>query len=124
VRCQHAQRPSSGKRLSAMAPVQRAGLGGALFGPLAGVLLGLAEATAGATVAFLLARSLAADWVERRLGQRLQEIKAGVEREGWREDGGDGWGRGGDYPSCCWGVSVHQGMTASGGPFIYARAAP
>ncbi len=58
--------------------------GGALFGPLAGALLSLAGATAGATVACLLARFLAADWVERRLGQRLQEIKAGVEREGWR----------------------------------------
>jgi uncharacterized membrane protein YdjX (TVP38/TMEM64 family) len=38
----------------------------------------------GATVAFLLARSLAADWVEHRLGRRAHEIKAGVEREGWR----------------------------------------
>jgi uncharacterized membrane protein YdjX (TVP38/TMEM64 family) len=34
--------------------------GGALFGPLAGALLSLAGATAGATVAFLLARYLAA----------------------------------------------------------------
>jgi uncharacterized membrane protein YdjX (TVP38/TMEM64 family) len=58
--------------------------GGALFGPLAGALLSLTGATAGATVAFLLARYVAADWVERRLGQRLQAIKAGVEREGWR----------------------------------------
>jgi uncharacterized membrane protein YdjX (TVP38/TMEM64 family) len=58
--------------------------GGALFGPLLGALLSLAGATAGATVAFLLARYLAADWVERRLGGRLQAIKAGVEREGWR----------------------------------------
>jgi uncharacterized membrane protein YdjX (TVP38/TMEM64 family) len=58
--------------------------GGALFGPLAGALLSLTGATAGATVAFFLARSLAADWVEQRLGQRLQAIKAGVEREGWR----------------------------------------
>jgi hypothetical protein len=31
-------------------------------------------------VAFLLARSLAADWVEHRLGRRAHEIKAGVER--------------------------------------------
>jgi hypothetical protein len=38
----------------------------------------------GATVAFLIARYVAAGWVERRLGRRLQEIKAGVEREGWR----------------------------------------
>lgn len=58
--------------------------GGALFGPLAGALLSLAGATVGATVAFLIARYLAADWVERRLGRRVQEIKAGVEREGWR----------------------------------------
>jgi uncharacterized membrane protein YdjX (TVP38/TMEM64 family) len=58
--------------------------GGALFGPLAGALLSLAGATVGATVAFLLARYLAADFVERRLGRRLLEIKAGVEREGWR----------------------------------------
>src|SRR5712691_7111813 len=58
--------------------------GGALFGPLAGALLSLVGATAGATVAFLLARFLAADWVERRLGKRLQAIKAGVEHEGWR----------------------------------------
>jgi uncharacterized membrane protein YdjX (TVP38/TMEM64 family) len=58
--------------------------GGALFGPLAGALLSLAGATAGATVAFLIARYLAADWVERRLGQRVQAIKTGVEHEGWR----------------------------------------
>jgi uncharacterized membrane protein YdjX (TVP38/TMEM64 family) len=35
-------------------------------------------------VAFLIARSLAADWVERRLGKRVQAMKAGVEQEGWR----------------------------------------
>jgi hypothetical protein len=35
-------------------------------------------------VAFLIARYLAADWVEDRVSGRLQEIKAGVEREGWR----------------------------------------
>jgi uncharacterized membrane protein YdjX (TVP38/TMEM64 family) len=58
--------------------------GGALFGPLVGALLSLAGATVGATVAFLIARYLAADWIERRLGQRLQAMKAGVEHEGWR----------------------------------------
>jgi uncharacterized membrane protein YdjX (TVP38/TMEM64 family) len=57
---------------------------GVLFGPLAGALLSVTGATAGATVAFLLARSLAAEWVERRLGPRVHAIKAGVEREGWR----------------------------------------
>ncbi len=58
--------------------------GGALFGPLTGALLSLTGATAGATVAFLIARYLAAEWVERRVSGRLQEIKEGVEREGWR----------------------------------------
>jgi uncharacterized membrane protein YdjX (TVP38/TMEM64 family) len=57
--------------------------GGALFGPLTGALLSLLGATVGATVAFLLARYVAADWVEQRLGRRLQEVKAGVERQGW-----------------------------------------
>jgi uncharacterized membrane protein YdjX (TVP38/TMEM64 family)/sterol desaturase/sphingolipid hydroxylase (fatty acid hydroxylase superfamily) len=58
--------------------------GGALFGPFSGALLSLTGATIGATVAFLLARYLAADWVERRVSGKLQDIKAGVEREGWR----------------------------------------
>jgi formate dehydrogenase accessory protein FdhD len=58
--------------------------GGALFGPFTGALLGLTGATLGATVAFLIARYLAAEWVERRVSGRLQEIKEGVEREGWR----------------------------------------
>lgn len=58
--------------------------GGALFGPIYGALFSLVGATAGATVAFLIARYLAAAWVERRISGRLQEIKEGVEREGWR----------------------------------------
>jgi uncharacterized membrane protein YdjX (TVP38/TMEM64 family) len=58
--------------------------GGALFGPLTGALLSLTGATVGATVAFLLARYLAADWVERRLGRRVYAVTAGVERAGWR----------------------------------------
>lgn len=58
--------------------------GGALFGPVTGALLSLIGATAGTTVAFFIARYLAAAWVERRVSGRLQEIKAGVEREGWR----------------------------------------
>ncbi|HEV8717125.1 MAG TPA: TVP38/TMEM64 family protein [Candidatus Binatia bacterium] len=58
--------------------------GGALFGPFTGALLSLIGATVGATLAFLIARYLAADWVERRVPGRLQDIKEGVEREGWR----------------------------------------
>jgi uncharacterized membrane protein YdjX (TVP38/TMEM64 family) len=58
--------------------------GGALFGPFTGALLSLIGATIGATVAFLVARYLAAAWVERRVSGCLQEIKERVEREGWR----------------------------------------
>ena len=58
--------------------------GGALFGPLWGTLLNLVGATLGATAAFLVARYLAADWVRRRAGPRLERLIAGVEAEGWR----------------------------------------
>ncbi len=58
--------------------------GGALFGPLWGTLYNLTGATLGATLAFLVARYLGADWVEKRSGERLGKIKAGVEAEGWR----------------------------------------
>ena len=57
---------------------------GALFGPVAGTIYSLAGATAGATLAFLLARFLVGDWVRRRTGARLGELVEGIEREGWR----------------------------------------
>ena len=41
-------------------------------------------ATAGATLAFLVARYLAADWIARKAGGRLARLIAGVEAEGWR----------------------------------------
>jgi len=58
--------------------------GGALFGPLWGTLLNLAGATLGATASFLIARYLAADWVRRRAGARIERLITGVEAEGWR----------------------------------------
>jgi uncharacterized membrane protein YdjX (TVP38/TMEM64 family)/rhodanese-related sulfurtransferase len=58
--------------------------GGALFGPLWGTLLNLAGATLGATASFLIARYLAADWVRRQAGGRLESLIARVEAEGWR----------------------------------------
>jgi uncharacterized membrane protein YdjX (TVP38/TMEM64 family) len=58
--------------------------GGALFGPVYGTLYNLSGATLGATLAFLTARYLAHDWVAQRAGGRLQQLIAGVEREGWR----------------------------------------
>src|SRR6516165_8653475 len=59
-------------------------LGGALFGPLWGAVLNLAGATLGATAAFLAARYVAADWVRRKAGGRLDRLITGVEAEGWR----------------------------------------
>jgi uncharacterized membrane protein YdjX (TVP38/TMEM64 family)/rhodanese-related sulfurtransferase len=58
--------------------------GGALFGPLLGSVLNLSGATLGATLAFLTARYVAADWIERKIGGRLKRFVTGVEAEGWR----------------------------------------
>lgn len=57
--------------------------GGALFGPLLGTVYTVVGATGGATLAFLLARYLAADWVESRATGYIARVKAGVEKEGW-----------------------------------------
>jgi len=59
-------------------------VGGALFGPLWGTLWNLTGATTGAALAFLAARHLGADWVERRAGPRLRQLTDGVAAEGWR----------------------------------------
>jgi len=58
--------------------------GGALFGPVLGTFYNLTAATIGATLAFLIARYLAGDWVERKTGGRMKQLKQGVEGEGWR----------------------------------------
>lgn len=58
--------------------------GGALFGPVWGTFYSLTGATLGATLAFLVARYLAADWVARKAGGRLKQLIEGVEAEGWR----------------------------------------
>lgn len=58
--------------------------GGALFGPILGTFLNLTGATLGATIAFLVSRHLASDWVEQKTGGRLKQLKEGVEGEGWR----------------------------------------
>jgi len=57
--------------------------GGAIFGPLWGTFYNLTGATLGATLAFVIARYLAADWVERKSAGRLGQLKKGVEDEGW-----------------------------------------
>jgi len=58
--------------------------GGALFGPIWGTAWNLAGATLGATVAFLFARTVAREWVTRRVGRRLRHLVDGVTAEGWR----------------------------------------
>jgi uncharacterized membrane protein YdjX (TVP38/TMEM64 family) len=57
---------------------------GALFGPLWGAVYSVVGATGGATLAFLLARYVRGEWVERWAGGRLGQIVAGVDSEGWR----------------------------------------
>ena len=58
--------------------------GGSLFGPGLGTFVNLTGATLGATIAFLISRYLASDWVEEKSGGRLKRLKEGVESEGWR----------------------------------------
>lgn len=58
--------------------------GGALFGPVAGTFYNLTGATIGATLAFLVARYIASDWVARKAGGRLKQLMEGVENEGWK----------------------------------------
>ena len=58
--------------------------GGALFGPVLGTFYNLTGATLGATLAFLVARYLASNWVAQRAGGRTKQLIEGVEAEGWR----------------------------------------
>jgi len=59
-------------------------IGGALYGPVYGTFYSLAGTMIGSAVAFLIARFIAADWLEAKIGGRLKRIKLGVEQEGWR----------------------------------------
>jgi len=58
--------------------------GGALFGPVWGTLYNLSGATLGATLAFLIARYLASDWVANKASGWMKQLMDGVEKEGWR----------------------------------------
>ena len=56
--------------------------GGALFGLWLGLLLISFASTIGATLAFLAARFILRDFVQRKFGDRLTAINAGIEKEG------------------------------------------
>lgn len=57
-------------------------VGGFLFGLPGGVALTSLGSTIGATLAFLLSRTLLRDAVARRMGDRLERVDAGVRRDG------------------------------------------
>jgi len=58
--------------------------GGLLFGPVLGTFYNLTAATIGASLAFLIARYLAADWVSAKAKGKLKKLIQGVDEEGWR----------------------------------------
>ena len=55
---------------------------GAIFGVLSGVALVSFASALGATIAFLISRTLLGEWVERRFGKYLEPINRGLERDG------------------------------------------
>ncbi|MCL6415666.1 FAD-dependent oxidoreductase [Aestuariirhabdus sp. Z084] len=57
-------------------------VGGAVFGLWTGVVLVSFASTIGATLAFLISRTLLRDWVQKRFGSYLESINQGIEREG------------------------------------------
>ena len=56
---------------------------GILFGPVWGTVYSLGGATAGATVAFLAARTVGREWTEAKLSGPLKKLKEGVDNGGW-----------------------------------------
>jgi uncharacterized membrane protein YdjX (TVP38/TMEM64 family) len=56
--------------------------GGAMFGFIVGVIAASFASTMGASLAFLVSRYILRGWVEKKLGDRLAAINAGIEKEG------------------------------------------
>jgi uncharacterized membrane protein YdjX (TVP38/TMEM64 family) len=60
-------------------------MGGILFGPFWGVVYSIVGATAGACLAFLIARYVARGWIENKLkSPRWKKLDEGVESQGWK----------------------------------------
>ena len=57
-------------------------IGGALFGLFWGSVIVSVASTLGATLAFVFARFILRDWVQRRFGSHLASINRGMERDG------------------------------------------
>ncbi|MBL7478372.1 TVP38/TMEM64 family protein [Legionella bononiensis] len=57
--------------------------GGAIFGPLFGLILNLLGATSGAALAFLITRHLTYDWFSKKRGAKLDKLITGVDEKGW-----------------------------------------
>lgn len=57
-------------------------LGGAIFGVLWGTLIVSFASSIGATLAFLVSRTLLRDWVQSRFGDYLAPINRGIEKDG------------------------------------------
>lgn len=55
---------------------------GALFGVVYGTILVSFASTIGATLAFIISRYIARDWVQQRFADQLQTINKGIEEEG------------------------------------------
>ena len=58
--------------------------GGALFGTIWGTVYSLTGATAGAGLAFLIARCVAAAWLTQRLDAMWPNLMQGIQSEGWK----------------------------------------
>ncbi|MFH0728550.1 MAG: VTT domain-containing protein [Pseudomonadota bacterium] len=59
--------------------------GGILFGPVWGVVYSITGATAGASLAFLISRYVARNWIRAKLtGPRWRQLERNVEKNGWK----------------------------------------
>lgn len=60
-------------------------VGGILFGPFWGVIYTITSATAGACLAFLIARYIARDWIDKKLrSPRWRKLDDATQKHGWK----------------------------------------